>query len=74
MLHELGSSAEVVDSARATALVVSLGYQDSAKPAGGIGNATFECYATDSVEKFARLGGQFLGQSIPHVELLDLGG
>jgi glutamate racemase len=53
---------------------VSLGYQDSAKPAGGIGNATFECYATDSVEKFARLGGQFLGQSIPHVELLDLGG
>ncbi len=36
--------------------------------------ATFECYATDSVEKFARLGTHFLGHPIPHVELLDLGG
>jgi glutamate racemase len=37
-------------------------------------NASFECYATDSTEKFARLGSQFLGQPIPQVKLLDLGG
>ena len=73
-LKELGSKAAVVDSARATALAVSKGYQDSDEPAEGIRDATFECYATDSVEKFARLGGQFLGQTISRVELLDLGG
>jgi glutamate racemase len=71
-LKELGSNAEVVDSARATAFVVSQGYRNLTLPSPH--NATFECYATDSVEKFARLGGQFLGQSIPRVELLDLGG
>ena len=73
-LKELGSSAEVIDSARATAITVShacLG--ESARSANPIG-ATFQCYATDSVEKFARLGSQFLGQPIPKVELLDLGG
>ena len=73
VLRELGSSAEVVDSAQATACVVSQALNAS-RPAAGAGNASFECYATDSVEKFARLGGQFLGQPIPHVELLDLGG
>jgi len=73
-LNELGSRAEVVDSARATALAVSLGFKNSPVSSVRTGDITFECYATDSVEKFARLGGQFLGQSIPHVELLDLGG
>jgi glutamate racemase len=36
--------------------------------------ATFTCYATDSTEKFQRLGSHFLGQQIPQVHLLDLGG
>jgi len=71
-LKELGSDAIVVDSAKATASVVSQAYQ--APPISPPTNATFECYATDSVEKFARLGGQFLGSPIPRVELLDLGG
>jgi len=31
-------------------------------------------YATDSVEKFAQLGSHFLGQPLPHVHLIDLGG
>ncbi len=31
-------------------------------------------YATDSVAKFRRLGTQFLGRPIDHVELVDLGG
>ena len=65
--------AEVVDSARATAFVVSQAL-NLTRPSAGLAAATFECYATDSVVKFARLGGQFLGQPIPHVELLDLGG
>ena len=36
--------------------------------------STFQCFATDSVEKFQRLGSHFLGQPIPEVHLLDLGG
>ena len=72
-LRELGSNAEVVDSAQATASVVSQAL-NLTRSSAGLSNATFECYATDSVEKFARLGGQFLGQPMFHVELLDLGG
>lgn len=72
-LRELGSSARVIDSARATALAVSQQRPDLAASVA-TNAATFTCYATDSVEKFARLGSQFLGQPIPSVELLDLGG
>ncbi len=32
------------------------------------------CFATDSVDKFQRLGSSFLGQSVGDVELVDLGG
>jgi glutamate racemase len=32
------------------------------------------CFATDSVEKFERLGSRFLGRPVGHVELIDLGG
>jgi len=32
------------------------------------------CFATDSVEKFERLGSRFLGQPTGNVELVDLGG
>jgi glutamate racemase len=73
-LAELGSGAVVIDSARATALDVSHSFSNPSQTPTPAVHATFECYATDSVEKFARLGSQFLGQSIPKVELLDLGG
>jgi glutamate racemase len=71
-LRALGSSATVIDSAETTAhhTARSLGFGHSRSAAG----ATFRCYATDSVEKFARLGSAFLGQAIPEVTLLDLGG
>ena len=72
VLHELGCNAAIVDSAQATAEAVC-----AALPTSPVLNeqpATFECFATDSVEKFARLGSRFLGREIPHVELLDLGG
>jgi len=32
------------------------------------------CFATDSVEKFERLGSRFLGRPVGQVELVDLGG
>ena len=72
-LRELGSNAKVVDSAQATA-------QEVAEATGsrlstlGPSSATYECYATDSVEKFARLGSLFLHQPLNDVKLLDLGG
>ena len=70
-LRELGSDAVVIDSAEATASAVA-GVLHSAAPAST--PATFTCYATDSVEKFQRLGSHFLGQSIAEVHHLDLGG
>jgi glutamate racemase len=72
-LRELGSAAEVIDSAQATAFVVAQALNPP-EPSTTLAAATYECYATDSVEKFARLGSQFLSQPIPKVELLDLGG
>jgi glutamate racemase len=73
-LRELGSEAVVIDSAEATAEAarVALGVGDV-----GVGRYTgvrFECYATDSVEKFQRLGSIFLGRPMAEVHGLDLGG
>ena len=38
------------------------------------GSTEIHCFATDSVEKFERLGSRFLGRPVGHVELIDLGG
>jgi glutamate racemase len=37
-------------------------------------NPELRCFATDSVEKFERLGSRFLGRPVGKVELVDLGG
>jgi glutamate racemase len=37
-------------------------------------SAQITCFATDSIEKFERLGSRFLNQPTGHVELVDLGG
>jgi glutamate racemase len=59
---------EIVDSAESTAArVVEMLGKDSAGPAGELC-----CYATDSVEKFRRLGGKFLGCPIENIELVDI--
>ncbi len=75
-LRELGCPAAVVDSAEATADAVRQALRPSLDPAlqAATGEATFDCFATDSIEKFARLGSHFLGRPIPRVDLLDLGG
>ncbi len=72
ILRELGSDVTVIDSAAATAQAVAATLH---VPAGNSAiDATFQCFATDSVDKFRRLGSLFLGQTIPRVDLIDLGG
>ena len=60
---------EIVDSAESTAAKVSalLGKDCGRGSAGSL-----RCYATDSVEKFRRLGGPFLGCLIENIELIDI--
>jgi glutamate racemase len=74
-VRALYSHAVVIDSAQATADAVArelatmpLIHQLTSTA------STFECFATDYVEKFQRLGSHFLDQPIDSVQLLDLGG
>ncbi len=74
-LQSLGSKAVIIDSAQATAHAAAAVAKTMQHPSSPKHHAaTFKCYATDSIEKFARLGTQFLGQPIPEVHLIDLGG
>lgn len=60
---------EIVDSAEATAAKVAefIRRDSDQGPAGSL-----RCYATDSVEKFRRLGEKFLGCPIESIELIDI--
>jgi glutamate racemase len=71
-LRQLGSRAAVIDSAEATAAAVAAALAPSITDP--LAPATFECFATDSVEKFQRLGSFFLQHDILDVHHLDLGG
>ena len=71
-LRELGSQAVVIDSAQSTATEVERQFR-LLQPVSS-GPVTFECFATDSEEKFERLGGLFLQKPIENVQHLDLGG
>jgi glutamate racemase len=64
---------EIVDSAEWTAQSVArkLGIQRTARATPGMELA---CFATDSVERFRRLGQLFVGQPLENVTLVDLGG
>lgn len=57
----------IVDSAESTAHEVARQIRNSTSPNGKV-----HCFATDSVEKFQRLGGRFLGRSLDKVELVDI--
>lgn len=72
-LVALNRPLHIIDSAEATALAVAryLGLPPTAT-APPSGDCTF--FATDSVEKFQHLGPHFLGQALPQVHLIDLGG
>jgi len=75
---------KVIDSAEAAAeaAVRQFGEYDAAwVPESSSGSssrsgtdAVVRCFATDSVEKFERLGSRFLGRPVGAVELVDLGG
>lgn len=61
---------QIIDSASAVAhAAISLLH-----PANHTDPSTCTFYATDSIEKFRRLGSAFLGQPLPEVNLVDLGG
>ena len=63
----------VIDSAEATAETAARLL--SPLEAGNLAPAAqVRCFATDSVEKFERLGSRFLDRPVGHVELVDLGG
>jgi len=68
----------VIDSAESAANAAGgllNGHMRGSAPGASAGEpAEVRCFATDSVEKFERLGSRFLGRPVGHVELVDLGG
>jgi glutamate racemase len=73
----------VIDSAESTAEAAvrlfhvgeEAGFPRSENPdLGHTAETEIRCFATDSVEKFERLGSRFLGRPVGKVELIDLGG
>jgi glutamate racemase len=66
----------VIDSAQAVAEAAADSMGGQVPLAGGAMGLPTEirCFATDSVEKFERLGSRFLGRPVGKVELVDLGG
>jgi glutamate racemase len=67
----------VIDSAQAAAEAAALLINGSlAQPSESLlaSPAQIRCFATDSVEKFERLGSRFLGHPVGKVQLVDLGG
>jgi glutamate racemase len=60
---------QIVDSAESTAAKV-LELMSSGSSAGDGGR--LRCYTTDSIEKFRKLGGPFLGRPIQDIELIDI--
>jgi glutamate racemase len=70
------SGMKIIDSAESTAdkLVFYLCHDLGAPPQPTQADPILRCFATDSVEKFERLGSRFLGRPVGKVELVDLGG
>ena len=71
VLDRLGHPMHIVDSAEAAAHAAAALFPGATSFAGST-RCTF--YATDSIQKFQRLGSAFLGQPVPEVHLVDLGG
>lgn len=69
---KLPPSFRVIDSAEVTAAQVAGVLAISSPAAAESPQRTF--YATDSVQKFRKLGTRFLGRPIDYVQLIDLGG
>jgi len=67
---------KVIDSAESVAQSAVQQFNNGAAlvSASGVSETEIRCFATDSVEKFERLGPRFLGRPVRQVELIDLGG
>jgi len=70
--RRLDPAIRVIDSADSTAVQVAAALAVPALPNNLTPERSF--YATDSVQKFRRLGVRFLGQPMDRVQLIDLGG
>jgi glutamate racemase len=75
-LASIGHPLTIIDSAQATAHAVAthLGFPHQTSKLITQGSSLRTFYATDSVEKFERLGSAFLGQPVTGVRHIDLGG
>ena len=66
---------KVIDSAEAAAEATARQFDAwSALPSAVAPPPILRCFATDSVEKFERMGSRFLDRPVGKVELVDLGG
>ena len=67
---------KVIDSAEAAAETALESFNGRVRTAvaGAAHQTEIHCFATDSVEKFERLGSRFLKRPVGRVELIDLGG
>ena len=75
MARGAGATIRVIDSAESTAdAAAGLWRATSGETGGGQPAPQIRCFATDSVEKFQRLGSKFLGRPVGVVQLIDLGG
>ncbi|HEX3373326.1 MAG TPA: aspartate/glutamate racemase family protein [Edaphobacter sp.] len=72
-LASMGHSLAIIDSAQATAHAVAA-HPALASHLSDLKGQSCLFYATDSVEKFQRLGSAFLGQPVTGVRHIDLGG
>ncbi len=72
----LPAGTRIIDSAESTAskLVMYLSRDLGAPPEHASADPILRFFATDSVEKFERLGSRFLGRPVGNVQLVDLGG
>jgi glutamate racemase len=66
----------VIDSAESAARAAASQFAHllPLEPIGPVPQTVLHCFATDSVDKFERLGSRFLNRPVGHVELVDLGG
>jgi glutamate racemase len=65
---------EIVDSAESTATAVAQGLDASSAPPSPATPTKVKYFATDSVERFRRLGQLFMEQPLDDVIHVDLGG
>ena len=72
-LRNIHHPMRIIDSADATAYTVAAELMPAnPEPVSNSPDCTF--YATDSIEKFQRLGSAFLGHPLPTIHLIDIGG